>query len=72
MTQLFLNIYRAARFEDASSHSCRRTFITELANKGVSVRVLAELAGHSSHAKLNCRKSAADECCCGVASSIWR
>jgi len=28
--------------------SGRRTFITELASKGVSVRVLAELAGHSS------------------------
>ena len=41
MTQLFLNIYRAAGFENASSHSGRRTFITELASKGVSVRVLA-------------------------------
>jgi integrase/recombinase XerD len=48
MTQLFLNIYHAAGFENASSHSGRRTFITELASKGVSVRVLAELAGHSS------------------------
>jgi integrase/recombinase XerD len=45
---LFLNIYRAAGFENASSHSGRPTFITELASKGVSVRVLAELAGHSS------------------------
>ena len=48
MTQLFLNIYRAAGFKNASSHSGRRTFITELASKGVSVRVLAELAVHSS------------------------
>ena len=48
MMQLFLNIYRAAGFENASSHSGRRKFITELASKGVSVRVLAELAGHSS------------------------
>ena len=47
MAQLFLNIYRAAGFEGASSHSGRRTFITELASKGVSVRVLAELAGHN-------------------------
>ena len=47
MAQLFLNIYRAAGFEGASSHSERRTFITELASKGVSVRVLAELAGHN-------------------------
>ena len=30
----------------ASSHSGRRTFITRLANKGVSVRQLAALAGH--------------------------
>jgi integrase/recombinase XerD len=29
-------------------HSGRRTFITKLAGNGVSVRVLAELAGHAS------------------------
>jgi site-specific recombinase XerD len=33
--------------KDASSHSERRTYITRLANKGVGVRLLAELAGHS-------------------------
>ena len=32
----------------ASSYSGRRTFITDLAAKGVSVRVLAALAGHST------------------------
>lgn len=32
----------------ASSHSGRRTFITNLAAKGISVRVLASLAGHKS------------------------
>ena len=48
MTQLFLHIYRNAGFSNVSSHSGRRTFITELASKGVSVRVQAELAGHSS------------------------
>lgn len=48
MCQLFLNIYKACGLSDASSHSGRRTFITRLANKGVSVRVLAALAGHSS------------------------
>ena len=47
MSQLFLNIYHSAGFVGASSHSGRRTFITELASKGVSVRVLAELAGHN-------------------------
>jgi integrase/recombinase XerD len=48
MCQLFLNIYAACLIDGASSHSGRRTFITTLAGKGVSVRVLAELAGHSS------------------------
>jgi integrase/recombinase XerD len=48
MTQLFLDIFKAAGFAHASSHSGRRTFITNLAGKSVSVRVLAELAGHSS------------------------
>jgi integrase/recombinase XerD len=48
MCQLFLNIYTACGLTDASSHSGRRTFITRLANKGVGVRVLAALAGHSS------------------------
>lgn len=47
MCQLFLDIYKACGFKDASSHSGRRTYITRLANKGVGVRLLAELAGHS-------------------------
>ncbi|MDP4301362.1 tyrosine-type recombinase/integrase, partial [Leptothrix discophora] len=34
--------------EGATSHSGRRTFITNLAAQGVSVRVLAALAGHRS------------------------
>lgn len=46
--QHFLTLYRRAGIENASSHSGRRTFITHLANKGVSVRVLASLAGHRS------------------------
>ena len=48
MCQLFLNIYKYCGIKGASSHSGRRTFITNLASKSVSVRVLAELAGHSS------------------------
>jgi integrase/recombinase XerD len=48
MCQLFLNIYKACGIKGASSHSGRRTFITNLASKSVSVRVLAELAGHSA------------------------
>jgi hypothetical protein len=40
MSQLFLNIFKSAQLDDASSHSMRRTFITELAHKGINVRVL--------------------------------
>ena len=47
MCQLFLDIYKAVGLKDASSHSGRRNYITRLANKGVGVRLLAELAGHS-------------------------
>ena len=47
MCQLFLDIYKAVGLKDASSHSGRRTYIMRLANKGVGVRLLAELAGHS-------------------------
>ena len=48
MCQLFLDIYKACGLKDASSHSVAgRTYITRLANKGVGVRLLAELAGHS-------------------------
>lgn len=47
LCQLFIEIYRACGLKDASSHSGRRTYITRLANKGVGVRLLAELAGHS-------------------------
>lgn len=48
MCQLFLDIYKAVGLKDASSHSGRRTFITRMASRGVGVRVLAALAGHSS------------------------
>ena len=44
----FFTMYRAAGISGASSHSGRRNFITTLANKGISVRVLASLAGHQS------------------------
>jgi len=47
MCQLFLDIHKAVGLKDASSHSGRRTYITRLANKGVGVRLLAELARHS-------------------------
>jgi len=46
LVQKFKAIYKMAGVDGASSHSGRRTFITDLANKGVSVRVLQSLAGH--------------------------
>ena len=48
LCQWFFWAYRNAGIAGASSHSGRRTFITTLANKGISVRVLAGLAGHKS------------------------
>lgn len=48
LTQFFHYLYRAVGLEGASSHSGRRTFITNLASKGVGVRVLMELSGHKN------------------------
>lgn len=48
LTQHFHFLYRRAGLDGASSHSGRRSFITNLASKGVSVRVLMNLAGHRS------------------------
>jgi len=46
LCQVFGRIYNAAGIKGATSHSGRRSFITKLASKGVSARVLMELAGH--------------------------
>lgn len=48
LCQVMLHLYDAAGLDRATSHSGRRTFITTLAHKGINVRVLAALAGHSS------------------------
>jgi integrase/recombinase XerD len=48
MTQHFHYLYKRAGVVGGSSHSGRRTFITTLANKGVSVRLLASLVRHRS------------------------
>lgn len=45
---LFKELYQSAGISDASSHSLRRTFITTLSERGVSVRVIQALARHSS------------------------
>lgn len=48
LAQYFYYLYKRAGIKGASSHSGRRTFITNLASKGVGVRVLMQLAGHRS------------------------
>jgi integrase/recombinase XerD len=48
LAQHFLVFYKRAGLSGASSHSGRRTMLTSLASQGVSVRVLAQLAGHRS------------------------
>lgn len=48
MTQHFYWLFKNAGIAGASSHSMRRSFITNLAGKGIGVRVLAALAGHRS------------------------
>ena len=54
LTQFFHYLYKRAGIYGASSHSGRRTFITNLANKGISVRVLASLAGHRNISTTQC------------------
>jgi len=48
LAQHFHYLYQRAGIEGASSHSGRRGFITNLADKGIHVRVLMALAGHQS------------------------
>jgi integrase/recombinase XerD len=54
LTQFFHYLYKRAGIDGASSHSGRRTFITNLANKGISVRLLASLAGHRNISTTQC------------------
>jgi len=54
LTQFFHYLYRSAHIDGATSHSGRRTFITTLANKGVSVRLLASLVGHKNISTTQC------------------
>ena len=48
LAQTFALIYEGAGLEGASSHSGRRTFLTNLANKGTAIHFLKTLAGHRS------------------------
>jgi len=45
LAQVFARLYAGVGFTDASSHSGRRWFITQLAMKGVSSKTIMELAG---------------------------
>ena len=46
LIQLLKRLYEQVGFKNCSGYSGRRTFITKLANSGVNVRVIAELASH--------------------------
>ena len=48
LTQTIAKLYRGAGLDGATSHSGRRTFLTNLANKGTAIHLLRTLAGHSS------------------------
>ncbi len=48
MVQLIKKIYVSAGFNECSSHSGRRSMITNLANKGVDVNSIRIIAGHTS------------------------
>ena len=48
LQQVFRRLYLAAGIEGASSHSGRRTFATRLIEKGVDIKAVSVLMGHSS------------------------
>ena len=48
LCQFFYYLFKNVGIEGASSHSPRRTLITNLADKGVSVRVLQSIARHAN------------------------
>ena len=45
---LFKHLYELAAIKQASSHSGRRSFITQLSDNGIAVAVIQKLARHSS------------------------
>jgi integrase/recombinase XerD len=48
MARFLKALYREAGIAGASSHSGRRTLITRLAERGVDLKAIAEIAGHTS------------------------
>jgi integrase/recombinase XerD len=48
MARFIKALYREAGISGGSSHSGRRTLITRLAERGIDLKAIAEIAGHSS------------------------
>ena len=48
LAQYFYFMYKRVGLVGASSHSTRRTFATNISEKGVSIRVIQKLLGHAS------------------------
>lgn len=60
LCQYFHRLYHAVALQGASSHSGRRGFLTNLASKGVGVRVLMALSGHKAMSSVQCYLDAND------------
>ena len=54
LCQFFYRLFRNCAISGASSHSPRRTGITNLADKGISVRVLQSIARHANISTTQC------------------
>jgi integrase/recombinase XerD len=54
LCQYFHHLFRNVGIDGASSHSPRRTAITNLADKGISVRVLQSIARHANISTTQC------------------
>ena len=48
LTQYFHYLYKRVGIDGASSHSGRRSFATNIASKGIGIRVLQKLLGHKN------------------------
>jgi integrase/recombinase XerD len=48
LAKLFKHLYREAGIYDASSHSGRRTFATNLIEQGIDIKAVSTLMGHAS------------------------
>ncbi len=48
MTRMINNLYRDNGFEGCTSHTGRRSAITKLVNKGISINKVKVIAGHSN------------------------